>query len=516
MNLKLMLEEAVGRYKGKPAIVSSDRRLSFTDLDEASNKVANALIKLGVNKGDRVATLLDNGPEFVTTYFGIVKTGAIAVPLDAKFKVDELASLFDDCRPKVLVTESPTLEPLIPVLSKFKSISHVIDLSSKFEGQFLSYNEIMATGSPQGIEVALEPDDAANIMYTSGPAFHPKGTVLSHQRLVAQGITAGNWFQQTEKDIELLFALPIHHTFGLASVLLASITKGSTLVILPGVSIPGLTEIIERSGGTVLIGVPFIYTLMVGMAEEEGIKHDLSSMRLYVCGGAPLPIDIIKRFRKYYGVAITQGWGLTESIAHVTCQPIDGSGEPGSVGKAMPGWTLKVVDDNGRELPPTRNGEVLVSGPIMKGYYNNPQATAEHIKGGWLYTGDIGKVDEEGNLFITGRKKDLIIVKGQNICPIDIETVLLKHPKVAEAAVIGIPDELRGEIVGAVISLKPEETIAEQEIRHLCLEHMANYKVPKQIVFLDSLPKTTDGTIDKQKIKEYLSIPSLFPEIAIS
>ena len=281
-------------------------------------------------------------------------------------------------------------------------------------------------------------------------------------------------------------------------------------------SIDGLAETIERSRGTILIGVPFIYALMVDMAAQAGIKHDLSSMRLYVCGGAPLPIDIIKRFRQYYGVAITQGYGLTEAIAHVTCQPIDGSGQPGSVGKAMPGWALKIVDDNGRELPPTRNGEVLVRGPIMKGYYNNSQATADNIKDGWLYTGDIGRVDEEGNLFITGRKKDLIIVKGQNICPIDIESVLHKHPKVAEAAAIGIPDELRGEIVGAVVSLKPGETATEQEVRHLCLEHMANYKVPKQVIFLDSLPKTTDGKIDKKKIKDSLSIPSLFQEIAIS
>jgi len=516
MNLKLMLEEAVRRYRGKTALVSGDHRLSFADLDEASNKVANALIELGVNKGDRVATLLDNSPEFVITYFGTVKTGAITVPLDTKYKVDELASLFDDCLPKVLVTDSPTLEPLIPVLPTFKSIRHVIDLSSECGSQFVSYQEIMATGSPQRIETEPEPEDTANISYTSGPSFRPTGAMLSHQCLVTQAATAGNWFQQSDRDVELLFALPIHHAFGLATVLLTSITKGSTLVILPGVSIAGLTEIIERSRGTILIGVPFIFALMVGMAETEGIKHDLSSMRLYVSGGAPLSVDIIKRFKRQYGLDITQGYGLTEALAHVTCQSIDGSGEVGSVGKALPGWAMKIVDDNGTELPPNQAGELIVKGPIAKGYYNNPQATAEQIKDGWLYTGDTAKVDEDGNLFITGRKKDLIIVKGQNICPSDIESVLHTHPKVAEAAVIGIPDELRGEVVGAVISLKEGEAATEQEIRRLCLEHIANYKVPKQVMFLDSLPKTTAGKIDKESIRARLSIPSPFQEISVS
>jgi len=514
MNLKLMLEEAAGRYREKTALVSGDLGLSYVDLDEASNRVANALIKLGVDKGDRVAMLLDNSPEFVITYFGIVKTGAIAVALDSKYKFDELASIFDDCLPKVLVTESPTLEPLIPVLPEFKSIRHVIDLSSSYEGQFVSYREIMATSPAQRTEIEPKPEDTASILYTSGPSFRPRGAMLSHQCLVNQAITAGNWFQQSEKDVELLFALPIHHSFGLASVLLASIIKGSTLLILPGVSIPGLTEIIEKSRATMLVGVPFIFTLMVGTAEEEGIKHDVSSMRLYVCGGAPLSIDVIKRFRKYYGLDITQGYGLTEAGAHVTCQPIDGSGEPGSVGPAMPGWAVKIVDDNGREVAPNQKGEIIARGSITTGYYNNPQATAEIIKDGWLYTGDIGKVDEDGNIFITGRKKDIIIVKGQNICPSDIESVLHRHPKVAEAAVIGIPDELRGEIVGAIISLKEGEAAMEQEMRRFCLEHMANYKVPKQVTFLDSLPKTATGEIDKESIREHLSIPSPFQSTA--
>lgn len=516
MSLKLMLEEVVDRYGRKTAIVSGDRRLSYVDLDEASGKVANTLIKMGVNKGDRVAMMLSNSPESVIAYFGIVKAGAIAVPLDTKYKFDELASLFNDSLPKVLVTESPTLEPLIPVLSRFKSIKHVIDLSSEYEGQFTSYQEIMAAGPTQRVEVEPEPEDIAQIAYTSGPSFRPRGVMLSHRSLVTEAAISADGFQQTDKDILMLFALPMHHMLGLVSVLLTSVYKGGTVVMLPGLSMPTLTETIERERGTIFVGVPFVFALLVRMAEKEGIKSDLSSLRLCCSAGAPLPIDIIRRFKQHYGLDILDCFGLTEAVCLVTSPPIEGSGKLGSVGKALPGWEMKVVDDNGGKLPPNQAGEIIVRGPIMKGYYNNPQATAEVIKDGWLYTGDIGKVDEDGHLFITGRKKEIILVKGQNICPSDIESVLCNHPKVAEAAVIGIADEMRGEVVGAVISLKEGEVATEQEIKQFCLERIVNYKVPKQVIFLDALPRTATGKIDKETIRDCLSIPPPFPEMAIS
>ena len=506
MNLKQMLEETVGRYGEKTAIILGERRLSYAELDEASNKVANALLEIGVTKGDRVAILLPNSPEFVTIYFGIVRIGAIAVPLDIQYKVDELASLFDDCQPKVLVTESPTLEPLIPALPKFKSVKHVIDLSSKYEGQFLSYRQVMAMSSVCKAEVEPEPEDTAHIGYTSGPTFYPRGVMLSHQSLAVEAAISGDGFQQTDKDIMMLFALPMHHVVGLVPALLASICKGSTVVIVPGtgLSIGTLLESIERERGTILLGVPYIYGLLINVAENEGIKNDLSSLRLCGSIGDVLPANVMKRFNELYGFNIIDFWGLTEAVCHVTCPPLDGTGKLGSVGKALPGWEVKIVDDSGRELPLNQPGEIIVRGPIMKGYYNNPQATAEVIKDGWLYTGDTGKVDEDGYLFFLGRKKELIIVKGQNIYPGDVEAVLCAHPQVAEAAVVGVSDELRGEVVRAIISLKKGEVTTEQEIRRFCLERMANYKVPKQIIFVDSLPKTTTGKIRKQDLRGHL------------
>jgi len=506
MNLKLMLEEAVRQYGRKTAITLGKQSLSFTEVDEASNKVANALIKMGVSKGDRVAMLLPNIPEFVVIYFGVVKIGSIAVPLNIGDKVDELASLCSNSQPKLLVAGSPFLEPLVPALPRFKSIEHIIEVGSKYEGQFLGYQEIMATGSARRVEVEPEPEDIATISYTGGPTNHPRGAMLSHRSLVSEAIISGDGFQQTDEDIVMLFALPMFHMFSLASVLLASVNKGSTVVIVPGsgASISSLMETIEREKGTIFVGVPYVYALIVNVAERDGIKNDLSSLRLCASGGAPLSIDIIQRFRQYCGFNIADIWGLTEVVSQVTSPPLDGTGKFGSVGKALPGWEVKIVDDNGKELSPNQPGEIIIRGPIMKGYYNNPQDTVKTIKNGWLYTGDRGRVDEDGYLFLSGRKKEMIILKGQNIYPGDIEEVLSTHPKVAEAVVIGIPDKVRGEVVGAAISLKEGEVATEQEIRQFCQEHMADYKLPRRIIFTDSLPEGTTAEISRENLRDYL------------
>ena len=501
MNLRLMLAEAAARYGEKTVIVLGDRRLSYAELDEASNKLANALVKIGVSKGDRVTMLLPNIPEFAIIYYGIIKIGAIAVPLDVRYKLDELASIFGNCQPKALISESSYLEPIAPALPRFKSIEHVIDLTANDEGQFLSYQEITTASSAQRVEVALEPDDIANIVYTSGPTSHPKGVMLSHQSIIMEAASGGVGFQQTDRDVVMLYALPLYHSFGLIIMLLTSIYEGSAVVIVPGLSIGRVMEAIEKERGTIFMGVPPAYVAAVNMAEKEGIKYDLSSLRLCATGGSALPIDIAQRFKEYYGLDIVQFWGLTEAVAHNTCQYPDNTKKLASVGKALSVWKVKIVDENDEELPPNQPGEVIISGPIMKGYYNDPQATAEVMKDGWLYTGDIGQIDEDGDLFIVGRKKEMILVSGQNVFPIDIEEVLYTHPKVAEAAVIGVPDPKRGETVRAVISLKEGKILSEQEIKSFCREHMADYKVPRQIIFMDSLPKTASGEIRREDLR---------------
>ena len=513
MNLKVMLEETVKRYAEKTAIVFGERWISYAEVDEASNKVANALIKMGVEKGDRVATLLSNSPEFVAIYFGTIKAGGIAVPLDVGYKVTELASLFGNCQPTVLVAESELLAPVLPALSRFDSIKHVIDTGSRYEGQFLSYQQIMDTSSPRRVKVALAPDDIGTISYTGGPTNRPRGAALSHYSLVTEARVSAEGFQQTDKDIVILFALPMYHMFGLASVLLTSVYKGSTVVIVPGTgrSITSFLEAIEREKGTIYLGVPYIYALAINVAEREGIKCDLSSMRLWGSGGATLSIEIIQQFKHYYGFDILDVWGLTESVSHITCPPLDGTSKLGATGKALSGWEIKAMDDNGNVLPPNQVGEIVVRGPLMKGYYHNPRATAEAIKNGWLHTGDLGYIDGDGYLFLRGMKKNMIILKGQNIYPSDIEEVLCSYYKVAKAVVVGIPDKLRGEMVAAIIKLKKRFTATEQEIRAFCQSRLADYKLPKKIIFTKSLLRSAKAKIGKKKLEDYLpDLSSLF------
>ncbi len=500
MNLIQMLRNAVEHYGRKVAIIFGKRRLSYAELEEASDKIANTLMKSGVSNGDRVVILLPNCPEFVVAYFGVIKTGGTAVPLDTKYKAKELASVFDNCRPKVLVTDDPFLEPLVSILPRFKYLEHVISLGSKYRGNFLSYKEIMAKKLSRTVETKVEPQDIAHIAYTSGPTFRPKGVMLSHKDLVTAAVLSGDAFQQDDKDITALFALPLHHAYGLVVVLLGSLAKGGTVAIMPGLSISSLTELIEKERATIFMGVPFIFDLISRFAEEEGLERDLSSLRLCVSAGAPLPTAIVERFKKYYGLNIIEFWGLTEAVGCVTSQPIEGNGKLSSVGRALPGYTVKVVNEEGRELSTGQAGEVIVSGLAMKGYFGNPEATAVAIRRGWLYTGDIGKFDDDGDLFLVGRKKEMILTKGQNIYPVDIEDVLNAHPKVAEAAVVGVPDETRGEVARAVISLKEGKSITDHEIIRYCREYLANYKLPKQIIFIDSLPKTATGRVQKGKL----------------
>lgn len=518
MTLKLMLERVARQYRDKTAVVSGDSRLSYSELDSSANQVADFLVNMGVRKGDRIAMLLSNTPEFVITFFGIVKSGAIAVPLDPQYRFDELAALVDDCQPAVLISESPILETLIPFLPKFKSVKHVIDLSPVCGGQFVSYCDIMESGSPEPREPGPERDDIAVILYTSGPSFSPRGVMLSHHSLVKEAAVLGDGFQQTDKDVVMLYALPMYHVFGMVAALLAAIIKGSTIVVVPGtgLSISSCMAAIEREKGTIFFGVPYIFALAVDMAEKEGIKNDLSSLRVCSSSADFLPASLNKRFQELYGFKILDCFALTEAVCHVTCPSLNGSGKSGSVGKALPGWEIKIVADSLKEMPPMQAGEIVLRGHFMAGYYDNPAATAEALRNGWLHTGDIGKMDEAGNLYIIGRKKDIIIVKGQNIHPGDVEAVLCQHPDVAEAAVIGVPDEMRGEVVGAAIKLRPGATATETDIKRLCLERLASYKVPKQIFFLNSLPHTPAGTIDKESIRRDLSLPSQSLRVIIS
>jgi long-chain acyl-CoA synthetase len=467
-----------------------DRRVTFAQLEADSNRAAHALIKMGVKKGDRVATIQASNPEFASIFFGIIKAGGIAVPLDARYVPDELASLFSDCRPKVLVIEDPPLASLRPALNQYDSIEHIIAVSTEHDGCFINYDEILATNPPKKVDVPIDPEDIAVISYTGGPTLDPHGVALSHRSVCTEVINSAATMRQTEKDVMVQFALPMYHQFGLTAVLLASIHKGNTLVVVPGTgrSINSFMEAIERDKGTIYCGVPYIYSLMTNVARREGIKYDLSSMRLWVSGGAPLEPDVIRLFKQYYGFNIRDVYGQTETVCHITMMPIDGSGPAGSSGRTLPCWEIKILDQNDNELPPGEEGEIVTRGPVMIGFYDKPEDTAKIMRNGWLHTGDIGKLDADGFLYITGRKRRMLILKGQNIFPADIEAVLCGHPGIVEAKVIGAIDPVRGETVKALVKLKPGAKATEQEIRQYCQGRMADYKLPRETEFVEKMP----------------------------
>ncbi|HEY93546.1 MAG TPA: long-chain fatty acid--CoA ligase [Dehalococcoidia bacterium] len=513
MNLKSVLERTASRYGDKDAIVYGDRRVTYTSLDKESNRFASALIKAGIVSGDRVALFLSNSPEFFIAFFGITKIGAVPLPLDQQYKLREMKSLFGNSFPAAIVSEKTALDVLSPIISDIKSVNLVIEAGQERTGHFTGFGEFLDSGSDEYLNVERSPDDIAVIMYTSASSFQPKGVMLSHYSLVKEAIMSSDGYAQTDKDIMMLFALPMFHVYGLVAAALSTIHTGGTIVLVPGtgLSIKSFLSAIEREKGTMFLGVPYIFALAVDIAKNEGIQDDLSSLRLCASAGAPLSTNTAREFKQLFGLDIMDCYGLTEAVCHVTCPPIGETVKMGSIGKPLSGWNIKIVDTTGTEVSAGESGEILVNGPIMKGFFNNPEDTEKFIKNRWLYTGDIGMKDKDGYLYITGRSKDTIIVKGQNIYPADVESVIAEMPEVAEVAVMGIPDRMRGEIIGAVINLHENVVLTEQEIRQFCLDRIASYKIPKQIIFSESMPRNESGKIDKDIVRQQLSIPPVFP-----
>jgi long-chain acyl-CoA synthetase len=487
-----MLAGTARRYAEKTSITMGERQVTFAELEADSNRVSRALMNMGVKKGDRVATIQASNPEFVSIFFGIIKAGGIAVPLDARYVPDELASLFNDCHPKVLVIEDPPLQSLMPALDRFNSIKHIITVNNEYNGRrYTSYKDILAKNSPEKIDVPIDPEDIAIISYTGGATLDPHGVMLSHRSVCTEIVNSAATMAQTEKDIMVEFALPMYHQFGLTAVLLASIYKGNRLVVVPGTgrSIDSFMEAVEREKGTIYCGVPYIYSLMTNVARREGIKYNLSSVRLWVSGGAPLEPPVVRLFQQRCGFDIIDVYGQTETVCHITMMPMDGTGPIGSSGQPLPCWEIKIFDANDKELPPGEEGEIVTRGPIMSGFYNKPEATARVMRSGWLHTGDTGKMDEAGFLYITGRTRRMLILKGQNIFPADIEAVLAAHPQIAEVKVMGSIDLVRGETVKALVKLKTDTTVTEHEIRQYCQGRMADYKLPREIEFVGTMPE---------------------------
>jgi long-chain acyl-CoA synthetase len=490
LNLADRLSEVVTTCPEAIALKFEGKSITYAELDRISDCYAWALTRRGVVAGERVALLMPNCFEFVFFYFGIVKTGAVAVPLDPKYKWPELKALLDDCQPVALVCQTEGLNILHLHRSELSYIQHYISPEDTGYPDVILLKNFLIDIPEIPFEIDVPENRTAHIAYTSAAQLRPQGVVISHVNLVKTAAISAGGFAQSAEDRVILFALPLHHIIGLVVVLLGTLFSGGSVILLSGVSIDCLLKTIERESITVFLGVPFIHAMLVRHLRENYSEYNLTSLRLCGSAGAPLPPELVLSYRILLDRDLVDFYGLTESTSHVTCQPLDKSGKSGSVGKVLKGFELEVVNSAGQVLLPSQTGEIIIRGPVMDGIYRQPEKTNRMLRNGWLYTGDIGYKDSDGYVYIKYFIKPMLITKGQNIYFSDVEDLLLSCPGVKEVLAVGIPDPdgMRGEVVRVAVILRDGAEQTPAGIKKYCLENIAQYKTPREIFILKELP----------------------------
>jgi acyl-CoA synthetase (AMP-forming)/AMP-acid ligase II len=509
-NLDALLNHAASRYGDRKALMDRDLRLSYRQLASSIDTAASALYhQFGIRKGDRIALMLQNGVEFVTAFFAGAKIGAITAPLNTALKGEELSFQLKDSGAVLLIIEQEffrenELQGMIPGTGSGNSgVAHIVVSGGRLPKGTAGFSELMKERQLRSVNVTVDENDIAVLMYTSGTTGQPKGALLSHKGFIASAMnTAALCGLGSGRDTMLMVA-PLFHITGLAMVLGASVYAGIPVAFIQKFKAVDTLKTIEKEKITHIIAVPTIFWLLLN--DPEFNRFDLGSIRFLACGGSACPEDLLKCCaEKLPGVQLAPGYGLTEAngMTHTTRSLAEASRHAGSVGRAVSLIDAKIVDGSGREAPPDHPGELLVRGcQVMKGYWNNPAATRETLVDGWLRTGDIGKLTEDGYLTIFDRMKDMIIRGGENIYSIEVENVLYRNPKVFEAAVVGTPDPVFGEQVKAVVVLRPEEKATPEEIRAFCGKYLARFKVPRSVEFRESLPRNPAGKVKKDQLK---------------
>ncbi|KKO18786.1 MAG: AMP-binding protein [Candidatus Brocadia sp.] len=470
------------KYPGKTAILDQNGSLCYEDLRKEVLRYTGRVLSGGAGKN--VGILLPNGKEFAAAFYGILATGKTPVPLNFLLSPAQLFYVIRDAEIDTVFT----CKLFAPLLGD--QIKHLFLVEEGHTDACLNEGSIQYGNA----------EEQAAMLYTSGTSANPKGVILTHNNFLSNLEGCIHAFHFTEKDI-LLGILPLFHTYALTTTLILPVCVGATILYLPRFSGPKVLEMIEKHKVTSLFAIPSMYRVLLRTAEST--KHDLRTLRLCTSGGEPLPGDVLEAFCKVFPVPLTEGYGLTEATAIVSVNLPEKS-EPGSIGPPLDNVEVKIVNDNGQGQPANREGEIWVKGPnVMKGYHKLPKETAETITSDrWLKTGDYGKLDEEGFLWITGRKKELIIISGENVSPTEIEHVISRYEKVFEVAVVGVPDKVRGEVPKAFIALREHATCSEEEIRDYCMTRLPHYKVPKYFVFHRELPHGPTGKILKRALKE--------------
>ncbi|HEX8995532.1 MAG TPA: long-chain fatty acid--CoA ligase [Ktedonobacterales bacterium] len=538
-SLAWLLDDAARTSSAYTAIEYYGTRISYAQFSSLADRFARALMRLGVARGDRVAISLPNIPQFPIAFFGALKAGAVVVPTNPLYTPSELQHQLSDSGAKVVVLLDQLYNNLHQVRER-TPVEHVIlaDVADYFplplavayraresmtsrgkphvdrralraDKSIHTFKELLGHASDsQGFEVyplpePAKPDDLALLQYTGGTTGVAKGAMLTHRNLIANAAQCWAWNEQPlgGKHITLCVA-PFFHVYGLTVAMNMTILAASTMVLLPRFTVKDTLKAIEKHRPDLFPGVPTMYLALAREVEQH--HHDLSSINVCISGSAPLPAEVQRRFEAVSGAKLVEGYGLTEASPVTHCNPVYGERHIGTIGLPLPNTDSAIISAEAWDfLPQGEQGEIAVRGPqVMQGYWNRPDETAKVLRDGWLRTGDIGVMDSDGYFTIVDRAKDIIIASGFNIYPRDVEEVLYAHPKVLEAAVVGMPDEYRGETVCAFIVPKPGVTLTAAELQEWCAERLAKYKTPKRYEFRDALPKTLVGKVLRRALRE--------------
>lgn len=488
-------------YPSNPAVVGEDIRLEYAELDRQSDRLAAYLASRGIVKGDRVGLYCPNSAHFVVAYLGILKAGAVVVPINLLYSPGEIVYMLQDAGARVLIHHAELAAAAAPI----KASADCLEFSVGLDGdvpEAVGWAEVMACeADPPEIEY-VPAEDLAVLLYTSGTTGRPKGAMLTHGNLLANTHSVRVSMQWRPGEDVVLVVLPMFHAFAATVGMLTTLLCGCALTPLTRFEPELVARTIHAVRATIFLGVPSMFTLLLRLKPER--VPLLESLRFCVSGGAALPVEILKRFEATFGKRIYEGDGPTE-CSPVTCvNPVGGLSKPGTVGLPVQGVEMRIVGETGTEsLPCGEVGEIAVRGPnVMKGYWNRPEDTAEVFRDGWFLTGDLGAEDEDGYFSILDRKKDLVIVNGMNVYPRVIEEVLHRFPQIKEAAVVGEPHDLHGEIPVAYVALDPPDSVSEADIREHCRAHLGRHEIPRKIHILPQLPRNASGKILKRELRK--------------
>jgi long-chain acyl-CoA synthetase len=500
VSLPELFQRNLAQFADQPAIYFAGKMLTFAQFDQASRSVAGALAARGIAKGDRVGLYCPNSDAFASAYFGILDAGATVVPLNLLLNPKEVAFILNDAGAKALIYHEAfapgvaAMRGSVPGLALFACIGATNPLND------LPFSAFTINPQPFTIPPLSPAEDLAAIIYTSGTTGRPKGAMLTHRNLFFNTLSIQQALELVPGRERFITVLPMFHAFAATACMLSPLLYGNAIVPLPKFDPGQVADAIAATQATIFCGVPSMFTSLLRLPAVQVAKF--ASLRYAVSGGAALPVEVLEQFEQKFGKVIYEGDGPTE-CSPVTCvNPIGGRAKPGTVGQPVPFVAMEIRDDAGAVLPHGQIGEICVRGPnVMKGYWNLPEDTRAAFFGDWFRTGDLGTEDADGYFTIVDRKKDMIIVNGMNVYPRVIEEILYQHPAVREAAVVGEPDALHGEIPVAFVAPKEGATVTAAELRAFCREHLGRHEVPRKVFFRPDLPKNAAGKILKRELR---------------